>query len=171
MTDNNEKLIPVETANAANSELDQETADLVLKVVKETDPDKLRQYYELFNLSQSKKNLLRALKYNELLDLINEQALERVKNCPDEFANKELLDYMQVIANQLERNQKNIAVTDVPLIQVNKQEVNISVDGEKLLDRNSMERILDTVNYIIKAAEANPEIIDAAVEESKENEK
>ena len=170
MADNEDKLVPIETADIANVQLDKETAELVLKVVQEQDPDKLRQYYELFNLSQSKKNLVRAMKLNELLDLINDQALERVKKYPDEFANKELLDYMQVVSGQLEKNQKSISLADVPLIQVNNQEVNISVNSnEKTLNRESKEKIIETVKMLLKAAETQPDVIDATIEEAKEN--
>ena len=146
------KIAVKETENDNLPALDDSFEDIATKVIRENDPDKLKNLYSLFNTNQKKKNLLRIIKLNKLMGNIEDQAIERIEKRPDEIGHKELLDYMTVISNQMDRSQKFVdAVDDKPMIQVNNQNhtVNLNIDGVKI-DRDSRDKVVDLFDEIMK---------------------
>lgn len=71
--------------------------------MKETDVQKVKDLTHLFNLNMAKKNTLRVLKLNELLDKVSECMDDRFKHRSDEFSNKDLIDYMNTISSVLDK--------------------------------------------------------------------
>lgn len=147
--------------------LKAETQEIVSKVIEETDPKKIKDLTDLFNLSMSKKNIVRLTKLNDLLDHTTDQALERFEKQPDQFSNKDLLDYMNTVSNISDRalNSLRNAESFTP-IQLNQQNnnVNITVGGADLgnLSRDSRARILDAVNSILnQTVEVEGEVVDS----------
>ena len=67
--------------------LDKDTTDLANQIINESDIDKVKNLTALFNLNQAKKNVLRVMKYNSLLDAISDQMTERIEQRPGEFSN------------------------------------------------------------------------------------
>lgn len=131
--------------------LDEQEEQIVNQIIKAPTQKELQEQFDLFNINQSKKNALRIIKLNSLLDKVEDQAIERFEKRPDQVSNKELLDYMQVVANQIDRSQKVIdTLKDKPMIKVNNQknEVNINIGSE--LNRDSKERVMDAIQVLLK---------------------
>lgn len=144
--------------------LDEQEEKIVNNIVKAPTQKELQEQFDLFNINQSKKNALRIIKLNSLLDKVEDQAIERFEKRPDQVSNKELLDYMQVVATQIDRSQKMIdTLKDKPMIKVNNQknEVNINIGTE--LNRDSKERVMDAIQILLKQLnkQESSEVIDA----------
>lgn len=129
--------------------LNESNAKLAQDIIDESDIDKVKDLTHLFNLNQAKKNVLRVLKLNSLLDKVSDQMIERFTKQPGAFSNSDLLNYMQVTQSAIDRANKALNLVDeTPAIQINQQVNNINV-GESL-DRESRDRIKDAVNAILK---------------------
>lgn len=154
LTEDSAKLVPVEDSKEALTKAD---AELVDNIIKADNMDELKNLSKLFGVNQAKKNIIRVVSLNELLDMVYDQATERITKRPQEISTKELLDYMQVIQNQIDKSQKTIdRIEDVPMIQLTQQHnsINVNIDN-KDLDRESRERVIDVVSTILKGAMAN----------------
>lgn len=130
--------------------LDSSTSKLAQNIIDEQDIGKVKDLTHLFNLNQAKKNVLRVLKLNQLLDKVSDQMIERFDQRPGEFSNNDLLNYMQVAQSAIDRANKSLnQVDETPAIQINQQNI---YNGEQkpLFDRESRERIADAVNAILK---------------------
>lgn len=141
--------------------LDKETQELTQKIVDEKDLETLKDLTHLFNLSQAKRNVLRVVKLNSLLDKVSDQMIERFEKYPDNFSSSDLLNYLQVTQNAIDRANKSLNLIDeTPVIQLNQVNINVT---EEPLDRESRSRIADAVQAILrksKELEIEPEIID-----------
>lgn len=142
----------------SGSSLDEVSKSLVDQIVDEQDPDKLKNLVSLFNVNQSKKNLVRAEMFSRLMDKISIQMMERFEKKPGEFSNKDLLDYLSAVRSAIDKNDINIDNMPTPIIQNNTQ-VNISVDT---LDRNSKERVADAVKSILSKLSSYDDIADVS---------
>lgn len=160
------KLVPAEDTelDAAIDEsllaLPLEVAEqqLVERIIEAPTKAELQHQFDLFNINQSKKNALRIIKLNNLLSKVEDQAIERFERRPDQVSNKELLEYMNVVSNQIDRAQKSVDTLSLhPAIQVTNQrnEVNINVGPE--LDRDSKERVMDAISALLKQVQKNTE--------------
>ena len=74
--------------------IDEQAVDLAQKVINETDIEKTKDLVSLFNLNAAKKNVIRILKLNGLLDSVSDTMIERFEKYPNEFSNEDLLKYM-----------------------------------------------------------------------------
>ena len=123
--------------------LDVQTNDIVRQII---DADKLESVQDLthlFNVAQVKKQVIRNLTYNQLLDKITNQMGERLEKRADQFSNKDLLDYAKVVQDGIDKAQKQISTIDTsPAIQVNTQN-NITIQTTEELDRDSKKRVMD----------------------------
>ena len=129
--------------------IDEETANLANDIISETDFNKTQQMVKLFNLQQAKKNVLRVLKLNSLLDKVSDQMITRFTQRPDEFNNNDLLQYLQVTQSAIDRANKALNLVDeVPAIQINQQVNNINVSEP--LDRDSKIKIAEAVKAILE---------------------
>lgn len=123
--------------------LNQESLELINKIIAETDEQRSRELTHLFNANQNKKTMVRVNKLSDLLDTITDQALARFTARPDEISNKELFDGLKVVQDLIERGQKQVSgAGETPLIQFNQQnnEVNLG-DTSNTLNRDSRERV------------------------------
>jgi hypothetical protein len=134
--------------------LDNYTRDIAEQIVKEEDFNKVKDLTALFNLNQSKRNVIRVMKLNSLLDKVSDSMIERFKNRPGEFSNKDLLDYMTTVQNAIDRANKSLDLTETPpTISLNQQNnVNINVSAADNLDRDSKERITAAIKAILAKA-------------------
>ena len=130
--------------------LDQQEEKIVNEIIKAPSQKELQEQFDLFNINQSKKNALRIIKLNSLLDKVEDQAIERFEKKPDQVSNKELLEYMTVVAGQIDRSQKYIdTLKDKPMIKVNqKNDVTINIGTE--LNKDSKERVMDAIQGLLK---------------------
>ena len=94
----------------------------------------------------------------------------RVTKRADQFSNKDLLDYVNVITNAAEKAQKQIVGIDaIPMIQVNTQNNTVVVSEQ--FDKESRQRILAAAVSILEKLKANgnqvsPEIISVLTKSS-----
>ena len=86
--------------------VDKEAAQIVNAIIVSQDEKEITNYLDKFNRNMSKKNLLRILKYNELLDKVGDEALNRIENHPDELTATELLNYMKVMQDSINTAKK-----------------------------------------------------------------
>lgn len=128
--------------------------DILDKIVNTNDIDELKDLTHLFNLNQSKKNILRISKLNDLLDKVSDQAMERLDTRAFDISDRDLMTYMQVFQNTIDKSQQNIEnATSQPMIQINQQNnINIEEGG---LSKESRDKILSVIDTIKKMAEEN----------------
>ena len=136
--------------------LDEQTKELATKIINEQDIDKVKDLTALFNLNQNKKNVVRVMKLNALLDTISDSIIDRFEKRPGEFSNDDLIKYMQVTENAIDRANKSLALVDeTPAIQLQQNnQTNINVQFNSL-DRESRERVAEAVKALL--AKANEE--------------
>lgn len=165
-----------EVIDSSISTLPLETTEkqLLEKIIDAPDKASLERELELFNINQTKKNALRIIKLENLLDKVEDQAIERFQKRPDQVSNKELLDYMNVVSNQIDRAQRSVDnITATPAITVNNKTntVNVNMGGPEL-DRDSKERVMDAISNLLKQVKKpkveEPEVIDATTKENSE---
>lgn len=147
-------IIPAETKSltvADPKSLDLAEQALVAKIIEAPDRDELQKQFDLFNINQSKKNALRIVKLNSLLDKVEDQAIERFQKRPDQVSNKELLEYMNVISGQIDRAQKHVdSISVMPAIAVTAQKTDVTINVGSDLDRDSKERVMDAISALLK---------------------
>ena len=119
----------------------------------------LKEVTTAFNLNIAKKELSRALKQDELLDIILNQASERLQKHPSELSTKDLLDYMDVFQNNLNRVQGVVEKAETtPVIQINdNKKVVVAIDS---LSRQSSEKVLNTLKEIFSEIDSSQESIE-----------
>ena len=129
--------------------LDQNTTQIAQDIINETDVDTIKDLTHLFNLNQAKKNVLRVMKLNGLLDTVSDKIIERFEKYPDNFSSADLLNYLQVTQNAIDKANKNLSlVEEAPVIQVNhNNQVNVNIIDS--YDRESKERVLEAIKSIL----------------------
>jgi hypothetical protein len=162
--ENKEELIqsPEDTAGivSKNNNLFTESNDLVEKIINESNPDKLEELTNLFNLNQRKKDIARINKLSQLLNIVDTEVESRLIDTPEGFNNDQLIKYMsttQQTINSLEDN-----LNHKPLIQINNQtnEIHLGEDG---LNQESRKKVIDTIMSIL--SKDNKEVIDIDLDE------
>ena len=135
--------------------LDNATKDLANKILGESDLEETQRMIKLFNLNQAKKNVLRVIKLNSLLDKVSDQMIARFEQTPGQFSNADLLNYMQVTQSAIDRAQKALNLVDeTPAITVN--QVNVNINEEDTLSKESRDNIMLAVKQILdKSKELN----------------
>ena len=127
--------------------LNAESAELIEKIIAESDDQKAKELTQLFNANQNKKTMVRVNKLSDLLDTITDQALIRFTQRPDEISNKELFDGLKIVQDLIERGQKQVSgAGETPLIQFNQQNNEVKIEGAgSNLSRDSRERVKSAV--------------------------
>ena len=121
-----------------------------VSLINETDPTKLRQLIDIFNLNIRKKDIIRATKLSALQDRVVNEMSERIINHSDNFSNKDLLDYFKTIQDTQNKTDTSIDNVNIPIptIQINHNEVNMN--SESVLSRESKNKVSQTVQKILK---------------------
>lgn len=161
-----DELLPAEIDEMPLAEA---TNKLVTDIIKSDNVNELKELTKMFALNQAKKNALRIVKLNNLLDLVNDQAISRIEKRPDEISNKELLDYMNVVSTQIEKSQKSMTlVEETPLVQLHQQNnsvtVNLNSDSEEKMNRDSKEKVIDAVRELLKMVKSPEQLSSANIE-------
>ena len=141
--------------------LDSETRKIAQQILDEHDVDKVKDLTNLFNLNAQKRNVMRVMKMNELLDNVTDQIMERFQKTPANFSNEDLIKLMQVTETSIERANKSLnLVEQTPAIQYQQNnQVNINIGSE--LDRESRQRVTDTVQAILARMKTQPTIVES----------
>ena len=134
--------------NKTNSEL----SEIILA---ESNPDNLNNVIDIFNYNLKKQELIRTNKLHEILNKLTDQAIDRLENRPNNFSNKDILDYMQAISNILSK-QNEIGTKDFPTIKlIQNNNINLTANSNQELSKESRDRILKAVNAILNAPQDN----------------
>lgn len=144
-----------------------EQAKSVDAIVEADTRQELEKQLELFNLNQTKKNVLRLARLNGLLDQADEQLLHRLEKRPDQLTTKDILDIMNTVSAQVDRiNDFNDRFTEdtkstIKIAQHDTTEVNISMTPD--LTRDEKNDVMDAVASLLKqlkqAKKATPGVV------------
>lgn len=166
--------LPVE-ATESDTSLDNDIRKVLESAVAEQDPKRVKDLTSLFNMHLNKRNMIRMVKLNDLLDDVVDQSLTRFENNPNNFSNKELIDYMNAVQKTADASLNQLKnINEVPAIQVNNTTTEINIGNShsvKLqeLSRDSRKRILDAIDAIITDQPTSPkeevEVVDNIVDE------
>lgn len=138
-----------EELTVSTQNLDQKTTQIAQEIINEDDIDTIKDLTHLFNLNQAKKNVIRVMKLNGLLDTVSDKIIERFEKYPDNFSSADLLNYLQVTQNAIDKANKNLSlVEETPVIQVNhNNQVNVNIIDN--YDRDSKERVMEAIKAIL----------------------
>ena len=171
MNEENEKQeLSLQNSEEALKVLDDKTNSLLAEIAKSEDTDELKELLDLFNMHSIKKNVFRVAELEKLLNMVDKQAIKRFEQKPNEFSNKDVLDYMTATQNAINNAMTRVkSVNDEPLIQINNQTNNISLNKPQF-DRESRERIVDAIQKILQQAKSE-NVVDVEFDEAivKEN--
>lgn len=149
-----------------------ELEELKDKLAQEKDIDELKNIVSLFNLNIKKKEILRKGVISELQDKAVNQISQRIEKHPEEFSNKDLLDYTKTF-NELLKTNNSITDEDIPsIVQLNPTQININLEN-KGLSKESRDRVADVVRSILERTnkvEDNSDVIDVKIDDTKEDE-
>ena len=148
-------------SNNLNTEpLDSRTQKIAQEILDTEDIDKIKDLTNLFNLNTKKRNVMRVLKMTQLLDSVTDKVIERFEKPPDNFSNEDLLKYMQVTENAIDKANKNLdMVEETPAIQFQQNnQVNINID--RGLNRDSRAKVTEAVEAILKKLQNNEQVIE-----------
>ena len=124
----------------------------------------------LFNVSIAKNEMIRALKQDELLNLVLKQAAERLEKRPDELSTKDLLDYMNAFQNNIDRAGGIVEkVNTTPTIQINQHKDVVINVGD--LSRNSKENVMDAIRELLQSEDNIQEMVNSIQTIEKEENK
>ena len=153
-------IVPVETSEEIS--IDKSNEELVKSIIKAKSKQELESLYQEFALNNTKKEAARINQLNGLLDQVNKEAINRFTNRPAEVSNKEILDYMNAVQNQIERSKKTVdGIKEVNAVQVNNTQnidtVNIHVGNKEVISmsKESRERINDFISSVLKETNKN----------------
>lgn len=141
---------------------------VVKDIVAAPNKEELEKQFQLFNMNQVKKNALRIIKLNDLLTKVEDQALERFEKRPDQISNKELLDYMNAVSNQIEKAQnfsKETLSTEVGGIKIKQEKTEVNINVAPVLNRNEKDRVVDVISILLNQmkkpqSRANDEVVE-----------
>ena len=141
---------------------------VVKDIVAAPNKEELEKQFQLFNMNQVKKNALRIIKLNDLLTKVEDQALERFEKRPDQVSNKELLDYMNAVSNQIEKAQnfsKETLSTEVGGIKIKQEKTEVNINVAPVLNRNEKDRVADVISILLNQmkkpqSRANDEVVE-----------
>ena len=135
---------------ALNLTSDNNAKEITKQIVEERNPDNIKNLIHIFNLNQTKKNALRVIKMNQLLDGVSDEMIRRFQNRPNSFNNDDLLKYLQVTENAIDRANKSLAnIDNAPTIQIN--QVNVGENpGQIKLDRESRDKTIEAAKALLK---------------------
>ena len=139
------------TPTVLNNSIDDKNTEIVKHIIEEENPQNVKDLISLFNLNHTKKQVLRIMTHDQLLDHIMSQMEQRVTLRGDQFSNRDLLDYMNAMSSAMEKAQKQISdVNAVPAIQINQQNnINISENSIDSLSKESRKNIMEAIGGIL----------------------
>ncbi|MDY5928892.1 MAG: hypothetical protein SPJ27_02510 [Candidatus Onthovivens sp.] len=152
--------------------LDTPVDELEQKLVDETDIDELKNIINLFNLNIKKKDILRTSKLSDLQDKVTAQMGERLENNAGAFSNKDLIEYFKIIQDTINKADNSLSTVDTPAIQLNQNQLNVHINHQNELDKDSRDRVADAVKSILARLEkekSSQEVIDVEYTEMEEN--
>lgn len=152
MSDEEKKEQPTEVATTTKTtlqEVKEHDEQLIEEILQETDAEKLKDLTNLFNIFQTKREVLRVNKLNDVQDALVQQMLDRLEQQPHNFDNKDIALWVKTVQLAKESSRQSLEkVETIPtIVHQNNTQVNINV--EESLSRESRERVLSVLNTIL----------------------
>ena len=136
------------------SPLQNKIVDVAQQIVDTDDAQQVKQLVAIFNAHQQKRNVVRIMELNELVDTTVGKIRERIEKRGDELTNQELLQCLQAISNTVEKANKDLnGIVDSPVISYS-QNNQINVNVTDSLSRESREKITSVIRDILNKADA-----------------
>lgn len=114
--------------------------------------DEITNVINMFNADIKKREVLRATRYNDLLDKLTDQMTIRIEERPDQFTNDDLLRYSKTLQDSV-NNAFSSRIDSLPTINLNQTSVNIAVGND--LSIESKHKVRDAIDAILKNAMDN----------------
>lgn len=146
MTDN--KLI---SKSLDTTKIDNNSTEIAQKLIDTEDVEESKDLTALFNLNVQKRNAVRIMKMNDLLDKVTDKINERFEKTPDNFSNDDLIKYMQVTETALDKASKRLAdVKETPTIEYQQNnQVNINIGDT--ISKDSRAKITEYVKAVLNS--------------------
>lgn len=162
-------------ACVAKINLNKDTEKLAQEVVSATDMGQLKDLTNLFNVNIAKKSVLRIMKLSSLLENVEDEVINRIEREPDAIKDKDLIGYMNALQGAIEKSTKlmNGVDTTAPVINIKQDDnsVNISVNSQEPLSRDSKQTVIDTVKAILNLSSLQEEdVIEVEMDDVDEDE-
>lgn len=156
MSENKNEVVIYKEEKVLENQVNDEAVELSKEIAKVSNKDDLDFLYAKFKINDTKKNVFRMNKLNNLLDKVTDEAIARFENRPGEMSNKEVIDYMNVVQNQIERSKETLdSIKEINAVQVNNT-VNVNINNEsQTLSRESREKIIDVIKNILNSTNSN----------------
>ena len=176
---NTEDLVPEEeetqaavSHRSAAAVINSEANDLVNQILVEKDPVKVENLKKQFLLVQQKKNIARVNRLTTLIEIVDDEIINRFADAPEEMSNKDIVSYMNSTQSSLNTTMQ--ALTQTPMIQVNNQTNEIKIDNSHInlsgMDVDSRKNVLNFLLSSIRDAQAKQsEVIDVVPNEEEES--
>ena len=123
--------------------------DIADKIIAAKTTDELNEVTNLFLANQRKKDMIRSHKLSGLLNLIDDEVINRFSDNPELFDNDQLLSYM----NSTQKNIDSItrSLDEKPVVQINTQHNEININNDINLNRESRVKVLNAVQDILNS--------------------
>ena len=135
--------------------------EIVARIEQTDDIDELRDLANLFGISLTKKEISRASLQSDLMDLLLQNAGDRIREQSDYLSNEEIMDFYKMFQSNIDRSRKALNSdmdTATNRYSSTHNEINITVNNnDGGMTRESRERIIDVVNMLLKAGGQIPE--------------
>ena len=154
--------------------------DIVDRMQKTNSIEELKDLTNLFGISLTKAEIIRASKESDLMAKLLAQSEKRISENADYLPNDVLLDYLKTFQSSVDKSRKTFNdEVDKASINISKTEVTVNVNNDSTnLSRESREKILNIMKTLfanVQEEQSNveemkePEEIDLSKEESEEN--
>lgn len=135
-----------------SADLKTDTEEVVSQLVQSTEAEEIKRLTQLFNVNQMKKDAIRAVKLNDMLEKLDDRVLERIETSGDEMSNRDLIDYVNTVQQSISKSTQNVVnINQTPLIQFNQQNNVVNVGGAPLT-RESRSKIIDVVQQLLQGS-------------------
>lgn len=142
-----------EILTKTTADLKTNTEDVVSQLVQSSEADEIKRLTQLFNVNQMKKDAIRTVKLNDMLDKLDTKILDRIENSVDDMSNRDLIDYVNTVQQSISKSAQNVAnINQTPLIQFNQQNNVVNV-GQGQFTRESRGKIIDIVQQLLQGTD------------------
>ena len=155
MSDEN-KLVPIN--------LETPIEELSDRILNETDIEQFDKMKNLFDLNMKKKEIIRLNKLNDLQDLTVEEMSNRLQKRSGEFSNQDLLGYFKTIQDSISKSDTSLDGIDVASIKVIQNQLNINMNNEDGLSRESKNKVIEAIRSILDKSTSNEEVIEPVID-------
>ncbi len=140
----------IQTVDSSLPEVINKSQAIADELMETEDPQKMKDLINLFNIQAKKKNIHRAVKVNDMLDIIVNTLYSRISSNPTQFQNFELVSYLEKLDAYFEKvTAKDANPNDNSLINLT-QNNQINIINDTGLDIQARKNVTETVRKILE---------------------